>query len=400
MFGFKEVKGVMIVLKEQQILRIPGPSPIPPGVQRAMTQQMIGHRDQDTKELIQRIKPQLKPIFGTEEEVMMIAGSGTAALETAVVNTVKPGDEVLVIITGSFGDRFAKICEAYEMKTHRLETEWGKAADPEAVKNFLDDHSNIKAVFATYCETSTGVLNPVQILAETVHNHSDALFIVDGVSCLGAVEAKMDAWSIDLLVTGSQKAMMLPPGLAFIAASKRAWKVIEDNPHSRFYLDLKKYRDNLAKDSTPFTPPISLLFGLEEALKQMHEEGLPEIYTRHQTMMNMIRTGFRELDIPLLTTDEAGSPTVTAMKPEDFKPDELREILKKEFGLSIAGGQNHLKGKIFRIGHMGYCSPADILQTISLIEIGLRKVGKQMELGKGVQAAQKIYMEHSLSEVR
>src|SRR5690625_5193342 len=216
----------MKVLREQQILRIPGPTPIPPNVQRAMSQQMIGHRDQDTKELIQRIKPQLKPIFGTEEEVMIISGSGTAALETAVVNTVKPGDDVLVIITGSFGDRFAKICETYEITTHRLEIEWGTVADPEEVKNFLKNHSNIKAVFATYCETSTGVLNPVKALAETVHNHSEALFIVDGVSCLGAVETKMDAWGIDLLVTGSQKALMLPPGLAFIAASKRDRKSV------------------------------------------------------------------------------------------------------------------------------------------------------------------------------
>ncbi|GAB3803291.1 pyridoxal-phosphate-dependent aminotransferase family protein [Virgibacillus kimchii] len=388
------------MLKEQQLLRIPGPTPIPPSVQRAMSQQMIGHRDQETKELIQRIKPQLKPVFGTEEEVMIIAGSGTAALETAVVNTVKPGDEVLVIITGSFGDRFAKICDAYEITVHRLETPWGDAADPKSVTSFLEEHDNIKAVFATYCETSTGVLNPVDKLAETVHNHSDALFIVDGVSCLGAVKSKMDTWGIDLLVTGSQKAMMLPPGLAFIAASKRAWKVIEENPHPRFYLDLKKYRDNLANDSTPFTPAISLLFGLEKALEQMHDEGLQEIYTRHQLMMNMTRTAFRELGIPLLTADEAGSPTVTAMQPEDFKADELRKILKKEFGLSIAGGQNHLKGKIFRIGHMGYCSPADILQAISLIEIGLRKIGKQIELGKGVQAAQKMYINNSPMEVQ
>lgn len=387
------------MLKEQQILRIPGPTPVPPRVQRAMSRQMIGHRDQDTKELIQTIKPRLKPIFGTEEEIMMIAGSGTAALETAVVNTVRPGDEVLVIVTGSFGDRFTKICEAYDITTHRMDVTWGNAADPEALKEFLSVNDDIKAVFATFCETSTGVLNPVKKLAETVHNHSEALFIVDGVSCLGAVKTKMDAWGIDILVTGSQKALMLPPGLAFIAASERAWKVIDSNPHSRFYLDLRKYRTNLENDATPFTPALSLMFGLEEALTQMHEEGLPDIYERHQLMMNMTRSAFRQLDIPLLTTDAAASPTVTAMAPDDFKADELRSCLKNELGLSIAGGQNHLKGKIFRIGHMGYCSPADILQTISLIEIGLHKIGKQIELGKGVQAAQEIYMEQSLTEV-
>jgi aspartate aminotransferase-like enzyme len=388
------------VLKEQQFLRIPGPTPIPPSVQRVMTQQMIGHRDQDTRDLFQRIKPKLKPIFGTEEDIMVIAGSGTAALETAVVNTVKPGDEVVVIVTGSFGDRFAKICEAYNITTHRLETTWGEAADPETIKSFLDKHNNIKAVFATYCETSTGVLNPIKELAETIHSHSEALIIVDGVSCIGAVESKMDAWGIDILVTGSQKAMMLPPGLAFIAASKRAWEVIEKNPAPRFYLDMKKYQDNLEKNSTPFTPPVSLLFGLEESLNLIHEEGLQEIYARHRLMMQMVRSAFQVLDVPLLTADEAGSPTVTAIKPEDFKADILRETLKKEFGLSIAGGQSHLKGKIFRIGHMGYCSPADILQTISLIELGLWKMGKKIDMGQGVQAAQKVYLDYSPMEVQ
>jgi len=381
------------MLADYQILRIPGPSPIPPSVLRAMNQTMIGHRGQETKELLQRIKPRLKPIFGTNQDILLLAGTGTAGLETAVVNTVNPGDEVLVIVTGAFGDRFAKICDTYKIKVHCYDVEWGKAVEPNQIKAFLEEHSNIKAVFATYCETSTGVLNPIQSLAKVVHDHSNALLIVDGVSCVGGVESKMDEWGIDILVTGSQKALMLPAGLTFIAASENAWKVIEQNKQPRFYLDLRKYRKSLREDSTPFTPALSLLFGLEQALNLLEEEGLASIYKRHETMKNMTRGAFKALNIPLLTSDEAASPTVTAIKPEDFDAEILRKQLKQEFNISFAGGQQHLKGKIFRIGHMGYCSPADILQIIGIVEIGLKKMGKPIELGQGIRKAQEIYIE-------
>ncbi|MFB4166938.1 pyridoxal-phosphate-dependent aminotransferase family protein [Virgibacillus sp. JSM 102003] len=380
------------MLSDQQLLRIPGPTPIPPSVQRAMSQPMIGHRGQETKDLLKSIKPKLKPIFGTEQDVAIITGSGTAGLEAAVVNTVSPGDEVLVIATGAFGERFVKITDAYQIKTHRYDVEWGEAVTPDAIKEYLTKYPTIKAVFATFCETSTGVLNPVQELAQVVHAHSDALFIVDGVSCIGGVECKMDEWGIDLLVTGSQKAMMLPAGLTFLAASERAWKTIEQNEQSRFYLDLKKYRENLEKDSTPFTPALSLLLGLEQVLTLMNEEGLEQIHERHRLMMEMTRAAFRALNIPLLTSDNAASPTVTAIKPADFEAEALRNVLKEEFGLAVAGGQQHMKGEIFRIGHMGYCSPADVLQTISVVEISLRKISKDIELGKGTQAAQEIYL--------
>ena len=380
------------MLADQQILRIPGPSPIPPSVERATIQPIIGHRGKETSALIQRIKPGLKPIFGTTQDILMLTGSGTSGLEAAVVNTVKPGDEVLVIVTGAFGDRFNSICKAYNISVHRYDVEWGAAIDPDTIKTYLKEHPEIKVVFSTYCETSTGVLNPIQELAAVVSQNSNALFVVDGVSCVGGVETKMDEWGIDVLVTGSQKAMMLPPGLTFIAVSERAWQVIEENEQARFYLDLKKYRDNLAKDATPFTPAVSLLFGLEQALKLMAEEGLDQVYARHNLMKNMTRAAFRALDIPLLTDDHAASPTVTAVKPADFEAEALRSVLKAEFGLSVAGGQQHLKGKIFRIGHMGYCSPADLLQTISIIEIALTKVGKNIELGKATKAAQEVYL--------
>jgi len=380
------------MLTDQQILRIPGPTPIPPSVNRAMSQPMIGHRGQSTSDMIQDIRPKLKRVFGTQQEVMILTASGTAGLETAVVNTVAPGEEVLVVVTGAFGERFAKICKAYEIKTHVLDVDWGQAADPEAVKAFLKEHPEVKAVFATFCETSTGVLNPVQELAAAVKEESDALFIVDGVSCVGGTETKMDEWGIDIVVTGSQKAFMLPAGLAFVAASERAWAKIEANPQPRFYLDLKKHRDNILKDTTPFTPALSILFGLQQVLQLMEEEGLEQVYARHRLMMKMTRATFQALDIPLLTTDAAASPTVTAVKPADFDAEAFRKIMKQEFGFEVAGGQQHLAKTIFRVGHMGYCSPADMLQAIAIMELGLIKAGKEIELGKGVRAAQQIYL--------
>ena len=385
------------MLPDQQLLRIPGPSPIPPSVGRAMSQPMIGHRGKETSTMLATIKPKLRKVFGTSQDVTIITGSGTAGLEAAVVNIVQPGDEVLVVVTGAFGERFSKICNTYNITIHQYDVEWGQALNPTDIKRYVQDHPKIKAVFSTYCETSTGILNPIKELAKEVREVSEALIVIDGVSCVGGVETKMDEWGIDLMVTGSQKAFMLPAGLTFIAASERAWKVIETNTQPRFYLDLKRYRDNLLKDTTPFTPALSLLFGLEQVLNLMEEEGLNEVYARHRLMMNMTRAAFKALDIPLLTSDADASPTVTAIQPVDFDAEAFRKVIKKEFGLSVAGGQQHLSGKIFRIGHMGYCSPADVLQTISLMEIGLVMVGKEIELGKGTAAAQQVYLKQGVT---
>ena len=381
------------MLTDQQILRIPGPTPIPPSVGRAMAQPMIGHRGESTYSLIRDIRPKLKKVFGTKEEVMILTGSGTSALESAVVNTVAPGDEVLVLVTGAFGDRFAKICQAYGIATHVFNVEWGQAVDPEAVKNFLGEHPEIRVIFSTFCETSTGVLNPVQALAETVKQVSDALIVVDGVSCVAGTETEMDKWGVDIVVTGSQKAFMLPAGLAFIAASERAWKKIEANPQPRFYLDLKKHRDSIEKDTTPFTPAISILYGLQQVLNLLEEEGLENVYRRHRLMRDMTRAAFKALGVRLLTSDEDASPTVTAVYPEHFDAEQFRKVLKEDFAIEFAGGQQHLAKSIFRIGHMGYCSPAEVLQALAASEIVLKKIGQDITLGAGIAAAQQVFLE-------
>lgn len=373
-------------------LRIPGPTPIPPQVQQAMNRPMIGHRSKECSALIHDLSKRLRLIFGTKQHPIILSSSGTAALEAAVINTLSPNDEALVVVTGAFGDRFAKIIQKYGFTLHRLDIEWGKACEPDQLREALIKHPKVKAVFFTYCETSTGVLNPIQKLAETVHQYSDALIIVDGVSCLGAVPCEMDAWGIDILVTGSQKAMMLPPGLAFVAVSERAWKAIEQNPTPRFYLDLVAYREKLAQDTTPFTPAVSLLFGLSESLRLIEEEGLEHTIQRHEQMKRMTRAAIRALGLKLMTTDEDASPTVTSVHGggNEWSSEDLRKELAK-IQVVVAGGQQHLKGKIFRIGHMGYCHPLDICTILSALEYALVKIGVPIELGKGIKAAQEVW---------
>ncbi|QQE72810.1 alanine--glyoxylate aminotransferase family protein [Brevibacillus composti] len=379
---------------DKMILRIPGPTPIPPRVQQAMNQPMIGHRSGQFSELFARTAERLRPYFGTSGDVMILAGSGTSALEMSVVNTLQPGEEAAVLVSGAFGERFAKICERYGIVVHRLDVPWGEAVTPDKLDAFLADKPQVQAVFATYCETSTGVENPIRELAQVVRQKSNALFIVDAVSCLGAVSCEMDAWGVDIVVTGSQKAFMLPTGLAFLAASKRAWDVIDSKKPLAFYLDLKAYRKSLAEKTTPYTPAVSLIFGLDEVCKMLEEEGLAAIIKRHEIMRDMTRAAMRALQIPLMASDEFAASTVTSCHPETFDAEQLRKVLRTQHNIVIAGGQQHLKGKIFRIGHMGYCEPLDVLQVIAAIEMSLQQIGAPVELGAGVKAAQEVLLAH------
>lgn len=372
-------------------LHTPGPTPIPPSVQHAMTQPMIGHRSPQFSSIIADCSERLRPIFGTKQDVLIMTSSGTSALESAVSNTVQAGDAVTVVVTGAFGDRFAKIAERFGCDVHRLEIPWGEHCLPEQLRAHLQQYPNDKAVFMTYCETSTGVLNPISDLAKVVHEESEALVIVDGVSCIGAVPMAMDNWGIDIAVTGSQKALMLPTGLAFVAVSERAWQVIEQNPAPRFYLDLRAYRTNLHKQSTPYTPAVSLFFGLQEVLNILEKQGFDNVIARHRLMMEMTRAAIRALGLPLMVQDEVASPTVTAVYGTDeINVEDLRKALS-QLNVKLAGGQQHLKGQIFRIGHMGYCEPNDVLTVIATIEVALKKLKYPVKLGQGMQAAEEVW---------
>lgn len=371
-------------------LRIPGPTPIPPAVQAAMNKPMIGHRSQEATALINSVSERLKPFFGTNQTPLLFSSSGTSVLEAAVVNTVQPGEEALVVVTGVFGDRFAKILTEYGAVVRRLDIPWGEAAKPAELEQALQQFPQVKAVFFTQCETSTGVLNPIGVLSQVVRKHSNALVIVDAVSSLGAVEFAMDNWGVDITVAGSQKAFMLPAGLAFAAISDRAWDVIETNTNPKFYLDFKRYRDNLAKGTTPFTPAVSLLFGLDAALTLLEQEGLEHTFTRHEMMKQVTRSAMRALELPLMTNDKDASPTVTSIyAAENWDSEVVRSDLKK-MGIIVAGGQQNLKGNIFRIGHMGYCDPLDLLPVFAAIEISLKKQQVPITLGTALQAAEEV----------
>lgn len=378
----------------KNILRHPGPTPIPKKVELAMGQDMFSHRSEEFVKLYRETTERVKPVFGTKQEILLLPSGGTAALEAAVVNAVSPGEEVVVVTVGAFGDYFVSICEKYGLKVHKLEKNWGEACTKEELADFLKPLSNIKAVFATYNETSTGILNPVDQLAEAVREHSEAIFIVDGVSALGGAPAEMDEWGIDILVTGSQKAMMLPPGLSFVAVSDKAWKQIEENAPTAYYLNLLSYRDWAEKGMTPNTPAVSLIVGLAAVCDLIEEEGgIAKTVERHELMKNMVRASMKALSIDLLTNDEFASPTITAIRtPKGLNLADYLGHLKKEYHLDFAGGLGHLQGEIFRFGHMGYCFPSDVLEAVSLMEAGLQDFSYSFESGAGVKAAQDVYL--------
>ncbi|HKZ50403.1 MAG TPA: alanine--glyoxylate aminotransferase family protein [Dehalococcoidia bacterium] len=356
-------------------LRIPGPTPCPPEVLEAVGRPMIGHRGRLFAALIKQVSQRLQEFFQTQQDVLILTASGTGGMEAAVVNTLSPGDKVLVVSIGEFGQRFAAIAQTYGAVVTRLDYEPGQAADPDDVRQALRNDSDIVAVLVTHNETSTGVTNPLQKIAEAVREF-DKLLLVDGVSSVGSIPVEMDAWGLDVLVTGSQKGWMVPPGLAFVSMSERAWQAQQRARMPRFYLDLARHRDSLAKGQTPWTPALSILFGLEVALERMVEEGREAVFARHARLGQMVRDGVRALGLELLADERVASNTVTAVKmPAGIEAKALTRLLEDEFGVVLAGGQGNLAGKIFRIGHLGWVTEEDIQETLTALEGGLQRLG-------------------------
>lgn len=384
------------MLLNQQYLFTPGPTPIPDRVKQAMNQPMIGHRSNAFPLLLEEVSTRLMPIFGSENPVTVIAGSGTSALEAAAANVIEENDVVVVIVTGAFGDRFAAICETFGANVHRLNVEWGKTCATDQLEDYLKSlQKNVKAVFATYCETSTGVFNPIKDLGRVTKEQTNALFIVDGVSCIGAVPVNMADWNIDILVSGSQKALMLPPGLAFVAVNQHAKEIIQSCRSKRFYLDLNRYLTSYDNErSTPFTPAVSLIYGALEVCHMIEEEGFEHVIKRHRLLRDMLRAGLKAIELPLLVADKEASTTVTAVQTIDDSSKQIKKVLQDKFSISLGGGQKQLKGKIFRIGHMGYCTPFDILKVLGSIEMTLLELNGRQILGTATKKAQEVWMEY------
>jgi aspartate aminotransferase-like enzyme len=370
-------------------LRIPGPTGLPPTVREVGGHQMINHRGPEFAAMLERILAGMKPYFGTTGDIAILTSAGTGGLEAAVVNVLSPGDRVLGVSIGSFGDRFAKIARVYGADVTKIEVEWGQAADPVVLRAELERSSDYKAVLLTHNETSTGVMNPIPELAAVVREVApETLILVDSVSGLGAVPFQMDAWGVDLVVTGSQKAWMAAPGLAMIAASERAWAAMETATMPRFYLDLRAHRDSHATGQTPFTPAIGVIYQVDEGLRLMAAEGADNVFARHEACAAASRAGLLALGFELLADQRHASRTVTAaIVPDDLDWKAFNTELKRH-SLVLAGGQGKLTGKIFRLGHLGSVTVEEILGAMSALEQASIAVGRPVRPGSAVAAAQ------------
>jgi aspartate aminotransferase-like enzyme len=370
-------------------LRIPGPTALPPTVREAGARQMINHRGPEFAAMLARILTGMKPYFGTSSDIAIVTTAGTGGLEAAVVNTLSPGDRVLAVSIGSFGDRFAKIARTYGADVTKMEVEWGQAADPAVLREALQHDSAYQAILLTHNETSTGVMNPIPELAAVARELApDALILVDSVSGLGAVPFEMDAWGVDVVVTGSQKAWMSAPGLAMIAASSRAWAAMESATMPRVYLDLRAHRDSHAAGETPWTPAIAVVYQVDEGIRLMSAEGADHVFARHEACAAAARAGLLALGFELFADPRHASRTVTAaLVPDDLDWKAFNTELKRR-GLVLAGGQGKLTGKIFRLGHLGSVTLEEILGAISVLEFVSIATGRSVRPGSAVAAAQ------------
>jgi len=373
-------------------LRIPGPTPLPDSVREAGSRQMVNHRGPEFKELLGRVTTSMKKAFRSNAEVLILTSSGTGALEAAVVNTLSPGDSVLSVNIGVFGERFAKIARAYGAEVTTLAVEHGKAARPSDVggelRSMAEQGKPARAVLVTFNETSTGVTNPLEEIAAEIHRSApDALILVDAVSGLGAIPLDMDAWGLDVVTTGSQKSWMVPPGLAMLAVSPRGWEAVAKAKMPRFYFDLTLHRDALAKGETPWTPAISVAFALDEGVKLIEAEGYPAIFARHAACGAAARAGLQALGIKLLADPDVASNTVTsAWLPDGVEWSALTKACRAR-GLVLAGGQGPLTGKIFRVGHLGSVTTDDIVRCMEILGDALVELGVHVEPGSGAGAA-------------
>ena len=357
---------------------IPGPTPVPEKVLEALGRHPIGHRSKDFQNLVEITTKNLQWLHQTENDVLTITGSGTAAMEAGIISTLSKGDTVICGENGKFGERWVKVAKEFGLEVIKIESEWGSPLDPEEFKKVLeeDKQKEIKAVILTHSETSTGVINNLETISSYIRAHNTALSIVDCVTSLGACNVPIDQWQLDIVASGSQKGYMIPPGLSFIAISQKAWEASEKSNLPKFYLNLKSYRKSLLSNSNPYTPAVNLVFALDEALKMMREEGLDNIFLRHNKHKLAMSNAMKALNLKLFADEKYLSPSVTAIKTEGLDAEEFRKTIKNNFDILLAGGQDHLKGKIFRVGHLGYINDRDIITVVSAISNTLLDLGK------------------------
>ena len=379
----------------KRYLLTPGPTPVPDEVLLAGARGIMHHRSPEYSELFLRVLQGLRYVFQTSNDLILFSGSGTAAMESAVANLLSPGDPVLIASCGNFGERWQQLCATYGADATVLDYEWGRTVVPGDVERALAQRDDYVAVFVTQSETSTGAVNDIETIARLVRPHR-AVLAVDAVSGLGATDLQTDVWGVDVVCAGSQKALMTPPGLAFCSVSPAAWELVDRAANPSFYLSWSQARKAIRLDDPqmPWTPPVSTVLSLDKALELIEEEGLDRVFLRHRILGKATREAVKALGLELFAGDNPEASSVTSVRvPDGVDGKRLVRVLRTTFGVTIAGGQGKLDGKIFRLGHCGYFGPFDIITAIAALEMALREVGHECQLGAGVGAAERIFLE-------
>ena len=377
---------------EKKYLFSPGPTMLPPEVLLKMAEPIMHHREPEFERIFAEIREGLKYLFQTKNEVLIFTSSGTGAMEGAVSNILSRGDKALVIRGGKFGERWGEICKAYGIEFIPIDVDWGKAVDPKQIQKALESNPSICAVFTQASETSTGVKHPIREIADIVRKHPETVLVVDAITGIGVFNLPMDEWGIDVLISGSQKALMLPPGLAFAALSDKAWKFVERSDLPKFYFNFKKELKSAQKNQNSFTPAISLFVGLRESLNLIRKEGLEGVFQRHEKLAEATRAAVKALGLELYAPDSPSNALTAVKIPEGIQGGKLKNLFFDKFGITVAGGQDQAKGKIIRIAHLGYYERLDMVMVISALEMLLKDTGYKFELGTGVKAAEEILM--------
>lgn len=368
----------------------PGPVPVPSEVLIEMAKPIIHHRTAEFEEMFAEVREGLKYIYDTKQEVFILAASGTGAMEASVANTLSTGDKVLVVNSGKFGERWGKICRAYGVEVQEIMVQWGKEVDPADIEKALNDDPSIKAVLTQASETSTGVKHPIKEIAEITNKRDGVIQIVDGITGVGVFEIEFDNWGIDVLVGGSQKDFMLPPGLSFAAMSEKAWKFYETSDLPKFYFDFKPALKNAEKNTTTFTPAVTLIVGLAAVLRIFTAEGRENMHKRHARLALATREAMKAIGLELFVQDTPSSALTTVIAPPEIGAAKVIAGLRDEFGITIAGGQDQAKGKIFRISHIGDIGKTDTLSIIAAIESVLNQLGYKFDFGAATKKASEI----------
>jgi aspartate aminotransferase-like enzyme len=378
---------------KKKYLLAPGPTPVPEHVSLEMAQPMMHHRTPQFSAIFKDAAEDAQYLFQTKQDVLILASTGTGGMEGCITNLFSPGDKVLVVNGGKFGERWGKISEAYGLEVVWVDVDWGKAVDPDAVKSILDKDKGIRGILVQASETSTTAAHPIEALSRLTRDRDDIILVVDAITGLGVFDLPMDEWGIDAMITGSQKALELPPGLALVGLSEKAWKFADQSTCPHFYFDFKKERKNLANQTSAYTPAVSLVIGLRRVLKDIREAGLENVFRRHNRLARATRAATAALGLKMVAPDSPADSATGVFVPDGVDGGKLVKALRDEFGVTMAGGQDQWKGKVVRIAHLGHVDNFDVVIGISALEMALKKFGAQVELGKGVAAAEEILME-------